>query len=172
MIRTRSWKKVSDVEDVYDETAQYMAIGDANDASFLKDVDNFWFEFLKYDKKNETQIVDEGSSQKNNYCPKWFHSRCATSFGSKRRIKSVSSSSDGRKGVKIVTDGFQLAVIMEESFRCGILVFLLDLVFNVVKILLWWMIANVEEVQNRSDWIKELAGLDRIDALDATQKEK
>ncbi|GKE37190.1 RNA-directed DNA polymerase, eukaryota, reverse transcriptase zinc-binding domain protein [Tanacetum coccineum] len=32
--------------------------------------------------------------------------------------------------------------------------------------------AIVEEVQNRSDWIKELAGLDRIDALDATQKEK
>nr|GEV73773.1 RNA-directed DNA polymerase, eukaryota [Tanacetum cinerariifolium] len=29
---------------------------------------------------------------------------CTTSFGSKRRIKSASSSSDGRKGVKIVTD--------------------------------------------------------------------
>ncbi|GJU14706.1 RNA-directed DNA polymerase, eukaryota, reverse transcriptase zinc-binding domain protein, partial [Tanacetum coccineum] len=32
--------------------------------------------------------------------------------------------------------------------------------------------ATVEDVQNRSDWIKELAKLDRIDALDAAQKAK
>nr|GEW76799.1 hypothetical protein [Tanacetum cinerariifolium] len=62
------------------------------------------FEFLKYDKKNGIHIVDEGNSQLNNCCSKRFHSRCTTSFGSKRRIKSASSSSDARKGVKIVTD--------------------------------------------------------------------
>ncbi|PWA66146.1 RNA-directed DNA polymerase, eukaryota [Artemisia annua] len=32
--------------------------------------------------------------------------------------------------------------------------------------------AKVEEVQNRAVWIKELAGLDRIDALDVAQKAK
>nr|GEV94704.1 RNA-directed DNA polymerase, eukaryota, reverse transcriptase zinc-binding domain protein [Tanacetum cinerariifolium] len=134
------------------------------------------FEFLKHDKKDVSQTVDEGNSQLSNCCPKRFCSRCATSFGSKRRIKSVSSSSDGKKGVNMV-NMFKLKSMwgnFQFNFACssarghseGIISMWYTGIFVKSSIQCGENFVVVD------DWINELAKLDRIYALDAAQKAK